>query len=711
MKPTDEQSQIVKLFKDGKSLNVKAFAGAGKTTTLLQIAEASAELEKSGIYFSFNKKMVEDIKKKKPPNNLQCYTTHAFALQKMKMKFDDMDKLIKTNNTKYIESALDVETEYFGEPPKSEKEPDDRYRITPYSFAVYVKNTIKNFCHSESEYIDITHTSFLNKRLVGLLRYRGGDIITDDIDYVREKVKNMAISIWQRMISPNDSMRLGHDGYLKVWSLSKPKLDFDFILFDEAQDTNPCVLSVINNQTAQRIFVGDTNQQIYEWRGAINAMENVDNIDATKYITQSFRFGPRIAELATGLLRAMKEEKTVNGNDECDSTVRFTPHKFWGDIFPPPRFFPGIYGLPPELSEISPTTLIKEIPLELWEKVRETRLHKHPPESRKEMLKTFENSDEYAASHITPDAILTLKNMDVLSAMIELLNEGMSVSITNDKDDLKRLIDGVEKLKNNQECDVEEFWGFTDWDSVLRANGTDNNIVPKFFIEMIEKYEIEEIRDFLAQTQNNEKKADIILSTVHKAKGREWDCVELLGDFSSRLFIKDARGIRTNIAGCKLIYVAVTRARKDLIMPADLYHSILSFYPKQDQEIIEKLQREARKNAPKISPKTKENNFIAPPGATVPYTLDRVEDGIYQDSAGKKNPCVYIHFQESGVMPRKMYKTFDKSGEKTQLAKSLIGKKIVTVPWKDFPKEDWWNEIYEYTTEANNTSSKQISFL
>jgi hypothetical protein len=75
------------------------------------------------------------------------------------------------------------------------------------------------------------------------------------------------------MIDKRDDMPLGHNGYLKAWALTGPMLNTDYILLDEAQDTNPVVLGVLTGQRAQVVYVGDPYQQIYEWRGAVNAMD------------------------------------------------------------------------------------------------------------------------------------------------------------------------------------------------------------------------------------------------------------------------------------------------------------------------------------------------------------------------------------------------------------------------------------------------------
>jgi len=50
-----------------------------------------------------------------------------------------------------------------------------------------------------------------------------------------------------------------------------------------------------------------------------------------------------------------------------------------------------------------------------------------------------------------------------------------------------------------------------------------------------------------------ESQADLVISTAHKAKGREWDRVQLASDFPAR--------DRCDDADRKLLYVAVTRAK------------------------------------------------------------------------------------------------------------------------------------------------------
>jgi UvrD/REP helicase N-terminal domain len=104
------------------------------------------------------------------------------------------------------------------------------------------------------------------------------------------------------------------DVALKVWAQSSPHLDVDFILFDEAQDSDGVMLSVLAQQRhAQTVYVGDPYQQIYEWRGAINAPECA--------LTESFRFGPTFAALASRLLGLLGERTPIRGQDPIGSIM------------------------------------------------------------------------------------------------------------------------------------------------------------------------------------------------------------------------------------------------------------------------------------------------------------------------------------------------------------------------------------------------------
>ena len=63
--------------------------------------------------------------------------------------------------------------------------------------------------------------------------------------YIFQKVVQDVAYLWRRMSNPRDKdVRITHDGYLKVYQLSKPTITgFDCLLIDEAQDCTPGMIT------------------------------------------------------------------------------------------------------------------------------------------------------------------------------------------------------------------------------------------------------------------------------------------------------------------------------------------------------------------------------------------------------------------------------------------------------------------------------------
>lgn len=184
-------------------------------------------------------------------------------------------------------------------------------RLTAGQQAHLVQNTVRRFCQSSDGTIAARHVP-AQGRLAGLGQ--------DAVDEIRRWAIGEAGRLWARMNEPRDLIPLGHDGYLKRWALGRPRLPADIILLDEAQDANGVVLGVLADQPAQIVYVGDRHQQIYAWRGAVNAMDAIAGCREVG-LTQSFRFGDAIAEVATAVLATLGETRTIRGNPQRRSTV------------------------------------------------------------------------------------------------------------------------------------------------------------------------------------------------------------------------------------------------------------------------------------------------------------------------------------------------------------------------------------------------------
>ena len=144
-------------------------------------------------------------------------------------------------------------------------------------------------------------------------------LVASEAEQLRDTLYPYVERRWQQSIDPRHPAGIGHDIYLKLWALSKPVIPADFILFDEAQDADPLMMGILSNQPNQVIYVGDAHQQIYEWRGAVNAMKRLPLPQTL--LTQSFRFGDQIADVANGFLKALQEEVPLRGNPAMASTL------------------------------------------------------------------------------------------------------------------------------------------------------------------------------------------------------------------------------------------------------------------------------------------------------------------------------------------------------------------------------------------------------
>lgn len=74
-------------------------------------------------------------------------------------------------------------------------------------------------------------------------------------------------------------------------------------------------------------------------------------------------------------------------------------------------------------------------------------------------------------------------------------------------------------------------------------------------VKLVDDYGVEDILAVCAGSVS-EKDADIIVSTAHKSKGREWNHVKIASDFSP-----PEEGVMPSHGELCLAYVAVTRAK------------------------------------------------------------------------------------------------------------------------------------------------------
>ena len=463
-KPTEEQAKVILAAKSGQDLVVQALAGTGKTTTLQLLAEALSE--KRGTYIAFNRAIVDEAQRKFP-SNVKCRTAHSLAYGQVGYNFQ-----------KRINSHSRVTFRQIGEWLNAEKIGYSHNKVSYVVDSAQIANlalaSISNFCKSvdleiSSQHVEIPFLASFDKKQTKMFQ---------------KEILPFAQKGWDDLQKSQGFLKFDHDYYLKMWQLSAPRISGEFILFDEAQDADPVMLSIVESQShAQRIYCGDEYQAIYEWRGAENALSKV-RVDQHLWLTQSFRFGDAIAEEANDILSFLEAPVRVKGYSGIDSAIK---------------------------------------------------------------------------SLIKPKAILCRTNAGVIKHVMEELEKNRKVAIIGRTQELIEFAEACAQLQKGNRTGHRELAPFTSWNEVKQyvASYPEETHEIKLMIDLVDRFGVEALITALKKVVP-ESESDVLISTAHRAKGREWDSVKLAGDY--------LHPIDMDTEDLRLAYVSVTRAIKTLDM-------------------------------------------------------------------------------------------------------------------------------------------------
>lgn len=503
MNPTEEQAQAVALAKRGDDLKMVAYAGTGKTTTLRMVSEALSP--KSGTYVAFNREIAHDAKRAFP-NNVDCRTAHSLAYQAMDVGRTYRTKLAQRLTAREICRILAIS-------------PNGYAGRTQANVARAILATVGLFQYSADTKIGPEHIPMKHLQVFNLTDAMLGPerlALTEAREAFIRFVCRGAWALWEKMIDPRSPVAMQHDTYVKLWQLSEPYLSSDFILVDEAQDLNPVLQAIVQAQQGQLIWVGDPHQQIYSWRGAVNAMQSVEA--DTTYLTQSFRWGPEVANVANAILE-------LKGK---------LPHP--------------VLGHPDK-----PTQLV------------------------------------YANE--PPETIISRGNGAIFAKAIECIDSHRRLCVIGSLEPaLKRMESGYALWSGNHAAVKDpELQIFQTWEELVDASDEDRDL------EQVVKYVTQYttgipgmVAKLRAAGEVEESHADLILTTTHKAKGREWANVSLASDFPSHLqSMRQGRPVRTEEVN--VLYVAATRGKERLVLNAQARELL-------DSDLIAEAQRVGREN-------------------------------------------------------------------------------------------------------------------
>jgi len=292
------------------------------------------------------------------------------------------------------------------------------------------------------------------------------------IDYYTNN--KVPIDFYAKMIWNSMDKRIisvSHSFYLKKYQLLKPKLPYDIIMLDECQDANEVILDIFNNQKCIKIAVGDSHQSIYGWRGAINAM----NLLPYKkfYLTKSFRFHQGIADTSVNILKI---------KNCIDHTIDLSDLKIIG----------------------------------------------------------VGNKDEVTMSNVKTKAILSRSNVGLLTYLIENIPFSHKYYIEGGVNSIYKTSSGFSiidmyHLKENKNHLITNTVvnSFADYTDFIQYYVDVDDILVISLIDFLNSF-TGDIVSSISYIENNIvsdlREADIVLSTIHKAKGKEWDYVKILGN-------------------------------------------------------------------------------------------------------------------------------------------------------------------------------------
>ena len=462
---TDEQQAAAQAFSEDKPLKVKAFAGTGKTTVLELMARRDG---RQGLYIAYNNEIAR-ASRRKFPKSVVCKTAHALALDcltaNLKEKAHRGNQLKQGQLERFLNRRVALSR-------------GDARDVAPVA-----AKAMHWFCVSNDPYPALQHVQ----------RALADSYMAIDPD----KVLAVLPAMWEAIASAEGRLPLTFDGYLKVVQLSGKPLPFDYVLADECQDMYAAIQSIVRNSGAQIAWVGDPNQQIYDFNGAENAMLQLDGLESYS-LTMAFRFGEWLAELVQPLLYQLGQSDVIRGNPSVD-----------------------------------------------------TRRAKH-----------------------TMPVRLARGNATLLSPLVKAIKAGKKVHVLGGTQKLLRLLNSAESVMRQRPVRTGIFAGLRSWHEARERASERGNRDLREMVELIERYKLRGVRHCVESVCATEKGAQLILSTVHQAKGREFARVALLDDFRKKPeYLITYRGKALYAPApetLRLLYVALTRAENELFVPMSL---------------------------------------------------------------------------------------------------------------------------------------------
>ena len=466
---TDEQQHSVDLADKGGNLKIEAGAGTGKTSDLIAISYQ--QRHRDGLYLAFGRQVVDDAKSVFH-HKTKCLTNHGLAFRALGHLYER--RLKSRLTTTHVVKALNLQ---------------DFHHLSCWTVATVIMSWVSKFSQGADDEVGPENAPW--EMLLALTKEGERDKAKAiAAGYVNE-LQPHATALWNKLIDLDSLLPIIPDIYLKAWALTQPTLEYDFILFDEAQDASGVMMKLIHDQNTQNIWVGDRRQQIFAWRGAINAMDKIQT-DNVCTLTRSFRYGQPVAELANCVLRNFLHERdfSVVGNPNVKSVIG---------------------------------------------KVK------------------------------NPSAFICRTNRTAIGELMRALGQGKRVHMVGGVQELVYDIESAQSLMEGGRPRSPSLQVFNTWGELVEYAKSEVGSDLSPLVKMLDRWPAKTLLKALNAIKDvKETEADLIISTAHRAKGKEFPSVKLGSDFpwpSSK--DKDCKHAFVP-EDANLLYVAITRAMYEL---------------------------------------------------------------------------------------------------------------------------------------------------
>lgn len=260
IKPSKYQEAIYDaILNTDKNIVVKASAGSGKTTTIIEASKLIPQ-NKCSLFAAFNKSIVEELSKRLP-SHVQCSTLHSIGMRALMSHFRTPFRINEYKAFPFIEEILKS---------KSEEEKREPKQLMAYKFSI--RDAI-DLCR-------MTITEMDKNAIFNMCSHYSIDLLEHEIEDVisimkKLEIYNKSFSKKHNFIDYTDMIHIP----ITNWKIKMPQ--YDYLFLDEFQDTNKAQHALIERLIAPKgrvVAVGDPNQALYSFSGAdINSFERFQN--------------------------------------------------------------------------------------------------------------------------------------------------------------------------------------------------------------------------------------------------------------------------------------------------------------------------------------------------------------------------------------------------------------------------------------------------